>query len=264
MPLPLVALPLAAAGAQAIGAGLGAAGAFSEANAMMPESYQRRLAQLQSLERAGELGLSDADRLRMEQDAARQAGGMLAADQARQLQQAQSLAGGGAITGAQLFQNEMMTQETQAQLAANAQREIIEANRRAAAEQRQQLMELEMQQESADAARRKIGFSLARDIVTAGATAGIGIAGAQQYAKGASQMANAVAGSQAARNAAMQQVQGQMAMSMAGAFAPMGVTAPGGQPVPVGPRTTALPPVPEGAVAPMPGYPGYRVYGGPF
>ena len=303
---PLVVLPIAAAAGQAIGAGLRAGGAFRSADAMMPEGFRTRLADLEQRERAGELGLTDTQRMRMEQDAARQRGAALVNDQARQLQQAQMLAGGGAFTGREYFQNEIMTQENQARLAIEAQRRMIEADEAAAARQMATMLELQQREADAEAARKAAGFNLAADIVTLGATAGVGIAGTQQYAQGAQSLMNATRGTQAARDAQMQMIRGQMAMGMVGAFGGRPVALPAVQPqavapvqptvrpmstqeqlqaqaagmtpmppfyqgfqpqtaVPVVPAPAAMasPPVPEGAVTPTTGYPGYT-YGRGF
>lgn len=220
MPAPLVVLPLAAAGATAAGAGLRAGGAFAAANQMMPDAFKTQLSELEARERAGELGLTDTERLRLEQDAARRAGQALANDQARQLQQAQMLAGGGAFTGREYFVNEVTTQENQARLAIEARRQMIEANERERRTEMATMLKLQQRAADAEAARKKAGFNLLADIVTVGATAGLGIAGAQQAARGATQMASATAGSRQAQQAAQQMMMGQMAMGMAGAFGP--------------------------------------------
>jgi len=140
--LPLAVLPLAAGAAQMAGAGLRAGGAFAEANAMFNDDMAARLADLQRRQQSNTLGLTDAERMGMENQAARQAGQQLANDQSRQLQQAQMLAGGGAFTGREMFQNEIMTQENQAKLAIESRRQIIEANEREKVRAEQMQMEL--------------------------------------------------------------------------------------------------------------------------
>jgi hypothetical protein len=261
MPVPLVAIPLAAAGASALGAGLRAGGAFSAANQMMPEQFKRQLSDLEARERAGTLGLTDTERLQMEQDAARTAGQQLANDQARQLQQAQMLSGGGAFGGREMFLAEMGTQDVQARMAANAQREIIQANERERQREMQMMMELQQREADQRAARRQAGFNLAADVITLGATAGLGVAGAQQYAQGAAQMASAQAGSQAAVQAAQKAAMGQMAMSMAGAYgAPMVMPAPQPAALPVAPAQPLVVPAARPMTvrpAPIVQYPGY-------
>lgn len=260
MPAPLVVLPLAAAGATAAGAGLRAGGAFAAANQLMPDAFKTRLSELEARERAGELGLTDTERLRMEQDAARRAGQALANDQARQLQQAQMLAGGGAFTGREYFVNEVMTQENQARMAIEARRQMIEADERERRSEMATMMELQQRAADARAARKQAGFNLAADIVTAGATAGLGIAGAQQAARGATQMASATAGSRQAQQAAQQMMMGQMAMGMAGAFGPP-VVMPAPQPAaqPLAAPAFAVPTPQPMTVSPAPvvQYPGY-------
>jgi hypothetical protein len=266
MAAPLVVLPLAAAGATAAGAGLRAGGAFAAANQMMPDAFRSQLADLEARERAGELGLTDTERLRMEQDAARRAGQALANDQSRQLQQAQMLSGGGAFTGREFFVNEMMTQENQARMAIEARRQMIEADERERRSEMATMMELQQRAADAAAARKQAGFNLAADIVTAGATAGLGIAGANQAARGATQMASATAGSRQAQQAAQQMMMGQMAMGMAGAYgAPMVMPAPQPAAVPIAPAQPlaapafAAPTAPPMTVSPAPvvQYPGY-------
>jgi hypothetical protein len=257
MPLPLVAIPLAAGAAGIAGAGLRAGGAFSEANQLFTDDMEERLARLEARRRAGELGLTEGEELRMSNQFAAQRGQQLASDQARQLQQAQMLAGGGAFSGREMFMNELQTQQSQAQQAANAASKIAEADERERVREQQMIMELNQREADAKAARRSAGFNLAADVLTLGATAGVGMAGANQFAKGSEQMLGAVAGSQAARQASMQMAQGQMAMSMAGSLTGQGVRmavpAPMPMPAPTAAPTAAAPHfshpgMPEGGV----------------
>lgn len=256
--LPLAVLPLAAGAAQMAGAGLRAGGAFAEANAMFNDDMAARLADLQRRQQNNTLGLTDAERMGMENQAARQAGQQLANDQSRQLQQAQMLAGGGAFTGREMFQNEIMTQENQAKLAIESRRQIIEANEREKVREEQMQMDLAQRQSDADAARRAARFNLGADIVKTGAMAGVGMAGANMFAKGSEQMLSAAAGSQAARAAAMQMAQGQMALSMAGSITgqpmrmPAPAPAPALVPAPPGPMSPVTPPM----MTPMSALPG--------
>lgn len=222
MAAPLALIPLAAGAAGVAGAGLRAGGAFAEANQLFSDDMERRLARLEARRRAGGLGLTEGEELRMSNQFAAQRGQQLAGDQARQLQQAQMLAGGGAFGGREMFLNEMATQQSQAQQATEAARQIAQADEREREREQQMLMDLQQREADAQAARRSAGFNLAADIIGLGATAGVGMAGANQYAKGSEQMLAATAGSQAAREASMQMAQGQMAMSMAGSLTGQG------------------------------------------
>jgi hypothetical protein len=227
---------------------------------MFSDDMERRLGRLERRRAAGELGLTDNERLRMENQFATQRAQQLASDQSRQLQQAQMLAGGGSFGGREMFLNEMQTQQSQAAQAANAAQQIAQADERERERERQMIMELQQREADARAARRSAGFNLAADIVTLGATAGVGMAGANQFAKGSEQMLAATAGSQAAREASMKMAQGQMAMSMAGSLtgaipmvspvqAPMPAPTPAPMPAPTpAPPYFSHPGMPEGGV----------------
>jgi hypothetical protein len=252
MALPLAVIPLAAGAAGAAGAGLRAGGAFAEANQMFSDDLERRLAALERRNRAGGLGLTDTERVRMEDQFATQRAQQLASDQSRQLQQAQMLAGGGAVGGREMFLNELATQQSQAQQATEAARQIAQADEREREREQQMLMELQQREADARAARRQAGFNLAADIVSLGATTGVGVAGARQYARGSEQMLGAVAGSQAAREASMKMAQGQMAMSMAGSLtgATGAMPMPAPMPMPM-PAPSAAPAAPGAGASPM-------------
>lgn len=241
MPLPLMAVPIAMGVAGTAGA-LGQYGAArAQANAMMPDAYKKRLAELEAREAAGTLGLSEGEQQSMEMQGVAQRAGQTAQTQALQLQQA-SAASGAALTGRDLFAQEMGLQDRLAtQMDAEARR-IREADERAEAQQRQAMMELQQRQADAEAARKMANRQLIGDIATIGLTAGASAYGASQMQAGMQGMLGAAAGSDAARAAQMQAVQGQMMMGMAGSFAgpriappaPMAAPAPVRPPAPAG------------------------------
>lgn len=248
MPLPLMAVPIAMGVAGTAGA-LGQYGAArAQANAMMPDAYRKRLAELEAREAAGTLGLTEGDRQSMEMQGVAQRAGQTAQTQARQLQQA-SAASGAALTGRDLFAQEMGIQDRLAtQMEAEARR-IREADERAEAQQRQAMMELQQRQADAEAARKMANRQLVGDLATVGLTAGAAAYGASQMQAGMEGMMAAAAGSDAARQAQMQAVQGQMMMGMAGSFAgpriapPAPVAAPAPRPAPAGGMSPAANPM---------------------
>lgn len=247
MALPLVAVPIAMGAAGAAGA-LGQYGAArAQANAMMPDAYKRRLAELEAKERAGTFGLEEGTQAQMEAAGVAQRAGQMATSQARQMQQA-SAASGAALTGRDLFAQELGLQDQLGRQMDEEARRIAEADRQAAAEQRQQYMELAQRQSDAEAARKMANRQLIGDLVGLGLSTGASVYGASQFEKGAEQMLTAAAGSPAAQEAQMQMMRGQMAMGMAGAFGG------GGQmrmpmPQPQAPQTPTTPP-PSGGMSP--------------
>ena len=136
-------LPLIAG---AVGSGIGAAarygGARAQANALMPDEYRRRLEELRALDEAGQMGLSGAERGMLEGDFASQRGAMMADAQARQLAQAQAMAGGSPMTGRDFFQQELAAQQAQGQLMDAQSRQLRQADLAAQAQNEQMLLEL--------------------------------------------------------------------------------------------------------------------------
>jgi len=245
MALPLMAIPIAMGAAGTAGA-LGQYGAArAQADALMPDEYRKRLAELEARERAGTLGLSEGDRQSMEMQGVAQRAGQTAQTQARQLQQA-SAASGAALTGRDLFAQEMGLQDRLATQRDAEARRIREADERAEAQQRQTMMELQQRQADAEAARKMANRQLMGDLATVGLTAGASAYGASQMQAGMEGMMAATAGTEAARQAQMQAVQGQMMMGMAGSFAGPRIAPP----APMAAPAPVRPPAPAGGMFP--------------
>lgn len=196
MPLPALAIPIALGVASAGGAIARASAAKKAADASMPEEYKKRLAQLEQRERDDQLGLTQGQRAAMESQGTAQRAGMVADQQARQLQQAQA---NSAFTGRDLYLQDLASQEAQQRAFSEQNRQIMQAD--IAAEERNQQMLLELQQRQADAAagRQMANRQLAADLLMGAATTG-----ATAYS--ATQMADAQRlglGTQAGRNSAM-------------------------------------------------------------
>jgi hypothetical protein len=196
MPLPLVAIPLALGAASAAGSIARASSAKKAAEASMPEEYKKRLKQLEQRERDDQLGLTEGQRAAMESQGAAQRAGMVADQQARQLQQAQA---NSAFTGRDLYMQDLAAQEAQQRAFSEQNRQIMQAD--IAAEERNQQMMLELQQRQADAeaARKMANRQLVGDLLMGAVTTGA-------TAYGAKQMSDAQRlglGTEAGRNAAM-------------------------------------------------------------
>lgn len=215
MALPLLALPIAMGVASAGGAVAQAAAARKQAEAQMPEAYKRRLRGLEQREAEGELGLSEAQRRTIESTGAAQRAGQMADLQARQLQQAQA---NSAISGRDLFMQDLASQDAQTRSFAQQQRVLAEADAAALRENQQMLLELQQRQADAEAGRKMANRQLAGDLFGAAATTAGSIYGAQQMQAGYNQMVGAAAGSQQMRDAQARMFQAQMAMQMAGAY----------------------------------------------
>lgn len=215
MALPLLALPIAMGVASAGGAVAQAAAARKQAEAQMPEAYKRRLRGLEQREAEGELGLSEAQRRTIESTGAAQRAGQMADLQARQLQQAQA---NSAISGRDLFMQDLASQDAQTRSFAQQQRVLAEADAAALRENQQMLLELQQRQADAEAGRKMANRQLAGDLFGAAATTAGSIYGAQQMQAGYNQLVGAAAGSQQMRDAQASMFQAQMAMQMAGAY----------------------------------------------
>jgi len=213
--LPLLALPIAMGVASAGGAVAQAAAARKQAEAQMPEAYKRRLRGLEQREAEGELGLSEAQRRTIESTGAAQRAGQMTDLQARQLQQAQA---NSAISGRDLFMQDLASQDAQTRSFAQQQRVLAEADAAALRENQQMLLELQQRQADAEAGRKMANRQLVGDLFGAAATTAGSIYGAQQMQAGYNQMVGAAAGSQQMRDAQARMFQAQMAMQMAGAY----------------------------------------------
>ena len=143
--------------------------------------------------------------------------GLVAQQQAQQLQRA-SAASGSALSGRDLFAQEMGMQDTLARAQTQEAAEIGRADRQAADAQRQQMMELQQRQADSEAARKMANRQLVGDLLGAAVGTGANIYGAQQMDAGFKGMVNAAAGSKESRDAQADIFRGQMAMQMAGAY----------------------------------------------
>lgn len=169
MLLPLIV----GAGASALGAGARYAGARAQANAMMPDEYRKQLEELRAREAAGQLGLEPAQRSQMEGDFAAQRGAIMADAQARQLAQAQAMAGAAPMTGRDFFLQEVAAQQVQQQALAAQEQQLRAADEAARAQNEQMLLELAQRDASMQAAKRQAGWTLGADLVKLGADAGL-------------------------------------------------------------------------------------------
>ena len=217
MPLPLLAVPIAMGAASAGGAIMSASAAKKQADAMMPDEYKRRLAELERREKAGTLGLTEIQRGMMEQEGASSRAGLMADQRARQLQQAQS---NSAISGREFFLQDLSSQTAQQQALSQQNREIQQANELARQQQEQQMLELQQRQADSEAARKAANRQLAADLLMAGVGAGVGAYGAGQMQAGqtAAMKAMAAGDTGAAQKAMLTAQYGSMAMGMAGSL----------------------------------------------
>ena len=220
MPGPLVIAGLAGAA----GAGLRYAGQRAQANAMMPEGWEEYLAQLEG----GDLGLTPEQRASMEAQHTAQRGGAMADAQQRQLQQAQSMAGSGAIGARDLFLNDLATQQAQGQMLNQQTQQIQSAEIAAEERNREMMMELQQRQASSDAAKKQAAWNLGADVVSLGATTGLGAWGAKQMesANKAYLWAAGEDSKAGMRAAAMDAANAQMTMQLAGAYGGAAPTLP--------------------------------------
>jgi hypothetical protein len=261
MPLPLLAVPIAMGAASAGGAIFRASAAKKQAEAMMPEEYKRRLAELERREAAGTLGLTEVQRGMMETEGATSRAGLMADQRARQLQQAQSNA---AIGGREFFLQDLASQTAQQQALSQQNKEIQQANEIARQQQEQQMLELQQRQADAEAARKAANRQLAADLLMAGVSTGVGAYGASQMQTGqqAAMKAMAAGDTGAASQAMLRAQYGSMAIGMAGSFGgaprvsvpqvpvqpvPMGSTLTGGMSPAQNPMMTPNVPGPYGA-----------------
>jgi hypothetical protein len=245
MPLPLLALPIAMGAASAAGAIGQASAAKQQARAMMPDAYRRRLQELENANATGGLGLRDAERQQMEAQGVSSRAGLVAQQQAAQLQRA-SQASGAALSGRDLFAQELAMQQSLSEQATREADAINRADMEARELQRQQMMELQQRQADSEAARKMANRQLIGDLAGAALTGAVGAYGASQMAGGYDQMVGAVAGSTRMRDAQADIFRGQMAMQMAGAYgggAPTMPAAPAMLTAPAAPTMPTAPPI---------------------
>ena len=217
--------PLVIAGlAGAAGAGLRFGGQRAQAKAMFPEEWEDYLAQLEG----GDLGLTPAQRASMEAQHTAQRGGAMADAQQRQLQQAQSMAGSGAIGARDLFLNDLATQQAQGQMLNQQTQQIQSAEIAAEERNREMMMELQQRQASSDAAKKQAAWNLGVEVVSLGATTGLAALGQKSMTEASNKFVEAAAGQDRAamQAAAMQAANAQMGLQLAGAYGAAAPTLP--------------------------------------
>jgi len=156
----LLVAGLAAAG----GAALRYGAERAQAKAMFPEEWEKKLAELQ----AGGGALTAEQRASMEAEGVAARAGVITDAQQRQLQQAQSMSGSGAIGARDLFQGEVATQQVQAKML-EQQTQDIRAAEIAAKEKAEALqMELEMAKSSSQGAATAAFWNAGSTAVGAG------------------------------------------------------------------------------------------------
>lgn len=175
-----LALPLAAGLAGAGSAAFGWGGARARAKGMFPDEYARRLEELKRLKEKG-FGLDEGHRAEEEARGVAQRGGLSAQHQARGLQAA-SMASGRALSGRDLFVQEMGLQDALAQHQGEEARRIAEMDRMAAAAQRQEMMELAQREADSEAARKSANRQLLADLAGTAGTVAVGAIGAKARA----------------------------------------------------------------------------------
>lgn len=204
MALPAVAIPIALGAAQAIGAGFRAGAAGRQVDAMMSREQRDELRELERRRRSGNLGLTEAQRGMLESEAAGQRAGLLADQQARQLQQAQSNAG---FSGREMFLQDVGAAQAQGDLMAQQARQIREADMQMEQQNEQMMRELRQRKLDQESARRAIAPTLAADITgVAAQTAANAVNSFQQQKAQADLMRAMEAGNTAGSRAAAQQL----------------------------------------------------------
>ena len=93
--------------------------------------------------------------------------------QARQLAQAQAMAGAAPMTGRDFFLQEVAAQQVQQQALAAQEQQLRAADEAARAQNEQMLLELAQRDASMEAAKRQAGWTLGADLVKLGADAGL-------------------------------------------------------------------------------------------
>ena len=169
----IAALGLASAG---VGLARGIGGAVAARRSFTPEQ-ERRLKELERLQREGELGLEEDERAALEGQLTAQRGAGLRQAEVLGAQARQAARGSGA--GRDLFLAEMAGAEAQQAARAEGARIIAEQEAAARQAQRQEMAALQAQQ---GAARAGVISALTGG-VTAGAQAGIDLAGQYQLAE---------------------------------------------------------------------------------
>jgi hypothetical protein len=214
--LPAVAIPIALGAASAGGAIFRASAAKKQAEATMPKAFEDELRDLERRARTGNLGLTVAQRGMLESEAAGQRAGLLADQQARQLQQAQSNA---AFSGREMFLQDVGAAQAQGDLMAQQARQIRQAELVAEEQNRQMMRELQQREADAEAARKMANRQLAADLLGVTASTAAAAYGSTQLTKTQNDLLTAMkSGDQNAAKAAAQQLYMQQAMGFANSF----------------------------------------------
>lgn len=213
----MAVLPLAIAGLSGLGsAALRYGGLRQQAKAMFTEEDQAELARLQG----GDLGLSPAQRASMQAQHAAMRGGAMADSQQRQLQQAQSMAGSGAISARDLFLNDLATQQAQGQMLNQQTQTIRDANEAEIAKEEAEQARLLKARADSEALKRGGAFNLGADAVSLAAQTGLAAYGQKSMTEASNKFLEAAAGQDRAamQAAAMQAANAQMGLQLAGAY----------------------------------------------
>ena len=198
---------------------------------MMPEEWKDYQAELE----AGG-GLTGAQRAAMEADHTALRGGASLDAQRGQLQRAAAMSGAGALSGRDLFAGDVATQEAQARMMGEQDRQI----QGAALAGQQQILELQQRQASSDAAKKQAAFNLGADLLGLGAQVGVQHLGGNAMKKAQAEIMEArrSGNMEAAQDAALRAAQMHQSMVGAGAF---------------GDGTDELPPLVADTLTPSPG-----------
>ena len=164
----------AQAAGQALGGVATGAGQIAAARQMFTAEDRKRLAELEELQRRGELGLTEQERERIRGEVTAQSGAVLREQESRALREA---AVAPTVTGRDVFLREQVAQEEARKLEEAGRRMETEADVAAEALQRQEMTAL-------DAAQREQKIAQAQAIAGMfGGTFEAGAAGAGQYAE---------------------------------------------------------------------------------
>jgi hypothetical protein len=154
MALPALAIAGIAAGVSALGAGVTAAGqARAAKKRYLSEAEKRELESLERRKAAGELGLTEKERGRMEQQFLAEQAGAQRELEATALQQAAARGLGGAVSGRDIFLQEQA--QAQAELGMRQEQNVLvqQAEIAEAAAEEARIQAMRLQQKEAEAAR---------------------------------------------------------------------------------------------------------------
>jgi hypothetical protein len=146
---------------------------------MFTKEDRERLQDLQNLRASGQLGLSSAEKARVESDQAASRGGMLRTQQSQQAAAAQALANQQALSGRELFLSSMAGQEAEAQLRGQQAQAMAAMDMQA---REQQLAEIQMLKEQERARRAAVRGGITQAL-TAGLVGAAGGVAGEKYAQ---------------------------------------------------------------------------------